>query len=177
MKNTNKSVAIATSGLFASLTAIGAYISIPTGFIPFTFQIFFVLLSGIVLGPKLGPLSQIIYIGIGTAGFPVFASGNAGPGVLFGPKGGYLIGFVVASFLTGIIYKKLISSNQKTRTFMATLAGITVIYIFGFINLLRFQPPKGALITGVIPFIPLDIIKAILVVLVVSKLPKFTMIN
>lgn len=177
MNENNKSIIIATSGLFASLTAIGAYLSIPTGLVPFTFQIFFVLLSGVILGPKIGPLSQLIYIGVGTAGFPVFASGNAGPGVLIGPTGGYLIGFVVASLIVGITSRKVNLKKNKLKTFLAALSGIPAIYVFGFLNLLRFQPAKGALITGVIPFIPLDIIKAFLVVIVISKIPEFIILK
>lgn len=177
MNENNKSIIIATSGLFASLTAIGAYLSIPTGLVPFTFQIFFVLLSGVILGPKIGPLSQLIYIGVGTAGFPVFSSGNAGPGVLLGPTGGYLIGFVVASLIVGITSRKVNLKKYKLKTFLATLSGIPAIYVFGFLNLLRFQPAKGALITGVIPFIPLDIIKAFLVAIVISKIPEFIILK
>ncbi len=177
MNLNNKSTIIATTALFASLTAIGSYISIPTGLIPFTFQVFFVLLSGVILGPKLGPLSQIIYVGVGIAGFPVFASGNAGPGVLIGPTGGYLIGFIVASFVVGLLSSRIDRRKNKFKLFGISLAGIPVIYLFGLLNLLRFQPLQGAFVSGVAPFIPLDIVKAFLVSIVVLKLPRSVLIS
>ena len=94
---------LAMVGLFAALTAIGAWISIPIPPVPFTFQVLFVLLAGAVLGSARGGLSQIVYVLLGVIGLPVFAGGASGPGVLFGPTGGYIFGFIVAAFVVGAL--------------------------------------------------------------------------
>ena len=100
MSKTQRMVRIA---LFATLTATGAYIVLPLPFtpVPFTLQLLFTLLSGLVLGPQDGAISQLVYMALGILGVPVFAGGNAGLGVLIGPTGGYLVGFVLASYVVG----------------------------------------------------------------------------
>jgi len=80
--------------LFAALTAAGAWVALPiAGPVPFTLQVFFVLLTGLTLGPRLGSLSVLIYLLSGLIA-PVYAGGSSGIGTLFGPAGGYLWGFV-----------------------------------------------------------------------------------
>ena len=83
--------------LTQALTAVGAFIKIPLPYIPFTLQTFFVFYSGILLGAKLGMLSQIIYILIGLVGIPVFSNGG-GPSYVFQPSFGFLIGFIISTF-------------------------------------------------------------------------------
>ncbi|HOO47090.1 MAG TPA: biotin transporter BioY, partial [Deltaproteobacteria bacterium] len=75
----------------SALTAAGAFIKIPIAPVPITLQNFFVILSGIILGPKAGALSQIVYIIIGLIGLPVF-SGGGGPSYIFKPTFGYILG-------------------------------------------------------------------------------------
>ena len=79
---------IVLTALFAALTAIGAFIRIPTPWSSFTLEIFFVCMAGILLGAKLGALSQAIYIALGLIGLPNFTSGG-GPGYEFQPTFGY----------------------------------------------------------------------------------------
>ncbi|HOK18643.1 MAG TPA: biotin transporter BioY, partial [Caldisericia bacterium] len=95
MKNIKK---ITFSSLFIILIIIGSYISIPLPFspVPLTLQVFFVLLSGILLGPYYGFLSVLGYIILGVLGFPVFAGGQSGFSVFLGPNGGFLLGFLIA---------------------------------------------------------------------------------
>jgi len=82
------------ASLFGALTAMGALISIPLQPVPVTLQTLFLYLAGSLLGGGLGALSQTVYIMLGVIGLPVFSGGKAGLGVLMGPTGGYLVGFV-----------------------------------------------------------------------------------
>ena len=104
---------MAFASLFAALIAVGAYIKIPIPFspVPITLQVFFIFLAGAMLGARWGTLSVIVYLLLGIVGLPVFSGGASGLGVLLGPTGGYLIGFVVAAFLVGTLCEKKGTSN------------------------------------------------------------------
>ncbi len=161
--------------LFAALTAVGAMIRVPLPFtpVPFTLQVFFVLLAGGILGSKLGALSQIVYILLGAIGLPVFAGGSSGFGVILGPTGGYLIGFVPAAFIVGLMMEKR-EEISIFRTQLVFLTGVLAIYFFGATQLALVANigPKAAITGGVLPFIPLDIVKAALAALLVTRLKK-----
>ncbi len=115
--------------LFAALTAIGGWLSFPLPFspVPITLQVLFVLLAGALLGPMRGALSQIIYVLIGAIGLPVFAQFSGGIGILVGPTGGYLIGFIVAAFLVGLIVEKAPFSSIVS-TVLAMVVGVVAIF-------------------------------------------------
>ncbi|MGB9750179.1 MAG: biotin transporter BioY [Caldisericia bacterium] len=159
------------SSLFTCLIIIGAYISIPLPLtpIPFTLQLLFVLLSGVFLGPFYGSLSSIIYILIGVLGFPVFSGGNSGVGYLFGKTGGYLFGFIIASFVTGYIYK-----IDKKLLPVAIISGIFLIHLCGILYLSQILSLNiyKAFIIGSLPFIPVDLVKGILVYIISLSLLK-----
>lgn len=165
---------VAFVSLFAALTAVGAFISLPLGPVPFTLQVLFVLLSGAILGPFQGALSQIIYLLLGVIGFPVFAGGTSGIGHLFGPTGGYLFGFVFASFLVG-----LLSKNQRFWIkFFSMLLGILVIHFLGVLQLsfVAGMGFKKALLVGSLPFFPLDAVKAFIASGLVVSLHKASLL-
>ncbi|MDZ7264485.1 MAG: biotin transporter BioY, partial [candidate division KSB1 bacterium] len=88
--------------LFAALTAVGAFIKIPLPHIPITLQTLVVIMSGNLLGYKLGTLSQLLYLVVGLLGVPIFAYGG-GPGYIFQPSFGYLLGYPVGAFLIGLL--------------------------------------------------------------------------
>lgn len=158
------------TSLFASLMAVSAIlIAIPLGPVNFTLQVFFVLLSGIILGPKYGPLSQILYLAMGLMGLPVFSGGIGGISYIFAPSFGYLLGFILGSYVVGKItesYKKYTFKNL----FLASLLGLVVIYALGFPYLyIVLTKIAGAEIgfsavfkSGVLVFLPGDIIKCLL---------------
>src|SRR5690348_9206838 len=105
---TTKAVAVL---FFTALTAAAAQISVPLPFtqVPLTFQPTVVLLSGIVLGPRLGAMSQILYLAAGIAGLPVFAASPIlAPGAwrLLGPTGGYLLSYPLAAFVAGALARR-----------------------------------------------------------------------
>jgi len=89
--------------LFAGATAAGARLEIPHEPVPYTLQTLVVLLAGAFLGARNGALSQLVYLGAGVLGAPVFATGAFGPAVLFGPTGGYLLSFPLAAALVGLM--------------------------------------------------------------------------
>jgi biotin transport system substrate-specific component len=159
------------ASLFGALTAVGAYIMIPLPPVPITLQTLFMGLSATLLGGRLGALSQVVYILLGVIGLPVFAGGKAGLGVLFGPTGGYLIGFVAAAFVIGKV------AALKERPGFAWLclslvAGTAALYSMGVLQLslvARLAPAK-ALAVGVLPFLPGDVIKILLAALIAIKL-------
>src|SRR5690606_41849153 len=91
------------TSLFTALTAVGAFLSIPVGSVPITLQSLFVVLSGLLLGPKLGALSQLIYVLLGLSGVRIFAGFSGGPQTVFTPSFGFLIGFIFAAFIVGRI--------------------------------------------------------------------------
>lgn len=92
--------------MFAALTAIGAFIKIPTPIVPFTLQYLFCAYSGVLLGAKHGLYSQLLYVGIGLMGIPIFANGG-GPTYIFQPTFGYLLGFILCAYVIGKSTEKL----------------------------------------------------------------------
>lgn len=164
------------TALFAALTAAGAFIKIPIGSVPFTLQLFFTVLSGILLGGKLGALSQLVYVLIGLAGIPIFASGG-GISYVYNPSFGYLIGFILASYVTG----KMVEARENPSfvwLLISCLMGAVVIYIVGVpylymilkVVLNKSVNISGILKTGFLIFIPGDLIKCVLTALIGVKI-------
>jgi len=159
---------IAYSALFVALTAVGAQISIPIGTVPITFQLLFVLLSGLILGPRLGFLSQLIYIFMGAIGLPVFANFSGGFAHVYGPTGGYLMASPIAAYLAGFFSKRQENiSNYILGTFLA----ISVVYLLGWFRLGLFMGGdfKKAFIVGVAPFVLIDFGKGALSILIAKR--------
>lgn len=115
--------------LFTTLLAVCAWISIPTT-IPFTMQTFAVFLAMLVLGGKKGTIVIFIYILLGVIGVPVFSGGTAGPGILLGATGGYMIGWI---FLGMIVYasERLLIKRMKKAEIISLLVGLLICYFFG----------------------------------------------
>ena len=93
--------------MFVALIAVGAFIKIPVPVVPFTLQFLFTMLAGLLLGPVNGALAVVVYIVLGLIGLPIFTQGG-GPGYIFQPSFGYIIGFAVAAYVNGKI------ANAKT---------------------------------------------------------------
>jgi biotin transport system substrate-specific component len=132
--------------------------------IPVTGQTFAVLLAGAVLGPRRGASSVLAYIAEGLMGLPVFAQGKAGPAVLAGPTAGYLVGFVAAAYVVGILARSGWDHRPLT-TALAMIAGNIVLYAFGLAwlfclaHLFGKLSATGVLAIGLYPFLLGDILK------------------
>ncbi len=96
--------------LFAALTAVGAFIKVPFYPVPFTLQFLFCAYAGMLLGARKGLYSQLLYVGIGLIGVPVFANGG-GLSYVFQPTFGFLIGFIIAAFVMGLFIGKNPKAN------------------------------------------------------------------
>ncbi len=115
--------------LFAALVAVGAFIKVPVPFVPFTLQTFFVSLSGMILGARLGAVSVGVYIVVGLMGVPVF-TGGGGIGYVLMPTFGYIIGFCIASYVTGKIVHNGKPITVKRLT-IAGFVGLGIVYAIG----------------------------------------------
>jgi len=150
---------------FTAVTALSAQIAFYIGPVPITGQTFAVLLTGALLGSKRGALSQLTYLGLGAMGAPIFAGWMGGPAVLMGPTGGYLIGFVAAAFVVGLLAER--GWDRRTWSMaLAMLIGNSVIYAFGLpwlsIWLGHVAAADSVLAVGLYPFIPGDLLKLVL---------------
>jgi biotin transport system substrate-specific component len=149
---------LAVLGASAAI-AVSARICIPLPFspVPVTAQTLTVLLTGILLGSRLGSLAVLAYLAEGAAGLPVFAAGG-GLAYLAGPTGGYLAGFLAAAFVTGRLAES--GWDRRPATAAAAMAvGNLLIYLSGFLWLLRFTGAGEALAAGIFPFLPGDLLK------------------
>lgn len=171
--NTKQMILVA---LFAALTAVGAFIQIPLGAVPVTLQFLFTALAGIMLGAKLGALSQLVYVILGLFGLPVFAGGKGGFSIVISPTFGYLIGFILSAYVMG----RIVETDEKPRhlkILIAVLVGIAVTYIVGVPYLyfiLRNVIGKNitfaaALKSGCIIFIPGDLLKCAIAYILGTK--------
>lgn len=156
---------IALVGLFAALTAVGAVVSVPVGAVPFTLQVMFTLLAGAVLGSRLGALSQVCYVLMGLIGLPVFSLRRAGIGVLVGPTGGFLAGFVLGAWVVGWLVPRLHRRGTwfgALGVFAAMLLGAVAIYVPGIAWLAWHLDGLAPALAAMVAFIPVDLIKAAL---------------
>ena len=163
-------------GLFVAVMAICSWISIPMT-IPFTMQTFAVFLTVALLGTKLGTITLAAYMLLGAVGLPVFSGFKGGLGVLMGPTGGYIIGFIFSALITGTMIERL--GRGKVMMVAAMLVGLAVCYAFGTVWFLKvYANTKGAVSVAtalgwcVIPYILPDCVKILLAVTVAERLKK-----
>ena len=147
---------------------------------PINLATFAIFMAAGLLGHKYGTISMIVYVLLGAAGVPVFAGFSGGFGVIAGPTGGYIIGYILTAFITGIIieafHKKDVSKGKPAPSYplliAAMTAGLAACYLLGtiwFIHLTGWTIGK-ALMTCVVVFLPGDAIKIIAASLLIKKL-------
>lgn len=158
--------------LMASIICILAPLSIPIPFsiVPISCATFAIYLTAGVLGAKLGTISVAIYILLGFVGLPVFAGWSAGAGVVIGPTGGYIFGYLLIAFFAGICMNK---KNASTlRMAFGMVLGTIGCYTIGtlWLGMQLHLNVKEALMAGVIPYILGDVIKIILALLIIKPL-------
>ncbi|MDR2666509.1 MAG: biotin transporter BioY [Holosporales bacterium] len=149
------------------IIAIGAQICIPFIPVPLTLQTLGILFVAAALGARYGTIAVLMYFLEGISGIPVFAKFSSGISVILGPTGGYIIGFILAAYLTSRMIEK---SKNKTflSIFYAGFAGSVAVLIIGYLHLAHFIGYSAAYTFGIAPFIPGDLSKLILFALMVS---------
>ncbi|MEQ2400974.1 biotin transporter BioY [Peptoniphilus hominis (ex Hitch et al. 2025)] len=130
MKNL-KARELVLCSLFVALIIVGTFIRIPIPVLPFTLQLLFTMLAGLLLGPELGTICVLVYIILGLIGLPVFTEGG-GFGYIFKPTFGYILGFAVGAYATGKIANKEKRPDMK-RLLTANFVGLAIVYIFGMV--------------------------------------------
>ena len=170
-----KTRAMILAALFAALTAVGAFIKIPTPISSFTLQIFFTSMAGVLLGKKWGAASQIVYVLLGLVGLPIFTSGG-GLGTLLTPTAGFLLGMIPMAWRIGFLVEK--RGAGFWNICLACLAGLVVLYVIGlpYMHLILtvhlqkewtiWQTIKG----GMLIFLPWDFLKIILTGLLCTRI-------
>ncbi|ONI45194.1 hypothetical protein AN640_04845 [Candidatus Epulonipiscium fishelsonii] len=156
--------------LFAAMTAVLAQISIPfPGGVPLTMQTLAVALCGIILGPKLGGISVLIYVCLGAIGLPVFSSLSGGLQTIVGSTGGFIISFPIMAYVIGKI-----SENQKNKfiVFGSTVLASIINYTIGTIqfSLVTETPIIISIVYCVLPFVATGLVKSAIATIVGMKL-------
>ena len=148
------------ASLMAALTAVGAYIHVPIGPVPIVLSTLFVLLSGLLLGSRWGLASMFLYLLVGAIGMPVFSGGRGGFAHFLGPTGGYLFGYVLASWLTGFIAER--SRGILILEILSVLMGSLAIYSLGvpWLKMVTHMSWPKTFMVGMIPFLIGDAVKA-----------------
>lgn len=164
MKYTNKN--LVRIAFCSALTGLLALIIVPLPFtpVPISAQTLGVIASGLILSPKFAALSQIIYVLLGLLGLPVFSGGQSGIGILAGPTGGYIIGFIPAAYIISLLIKIHEPKTTIGYFLILSLGAIGVIYLTGTFQLILITQItlKQALASGVLPFLTGDFFKAFL---------------
>lgn len=165
-----KTFELSICALFAALTGILSQLAIPIGPVPINLATFSVFLAGALLGARAGAVSQTVYVLLGIAGVPVFSLFRGGVGVLLGPTGGYIVGYIFAAWLEGLLIERL--GNRIYILVSAMLAGCFLYMITGT-GWYMFSTKNGlaeALMTCVLPFLPGDALKIVLAAAIAHRL-------
>ena len=170
-----------TAALLASLMAGAALVAIPVGPVPVTLQVFVVVLAALLLRPVWAGTAMVVYLLLGAIGVPVFSSGTGGLGMLLGPTGGYLWGFLFGAVLGS--GARIALQDRAIPAPLSDAAGaaatIVTIYALGVSQLLMVTNMGAdgltfmqALIAGVVPFVGIDVAKAVVAVVVAEALRR-----
>lgn len=161
--------------LLIALLCISSYIIIPLPFslASITAQTIIINLISFLVNPKESFLIVVVYLLLGFIGIPVFSGGNSGPSALFGPTGGYLLGFLISA--TVISFFKGNTFNFYKCLLLSIFIGMPIIYALGafYMKLLTGMDLKTTILTAILPFIPLDILKCFLAAILAKTLNKF----
>ena len=160
--------------LFAALISAGAFIILPIGPVPIVLQNMFIILAGLVLGPRSALICVSIYLLAGGLGLPVFAGGTGGIAKFAGPTGGYLVGYLPAVFAVGVI-SQMGGKKGKIRFTMdifAGIVGVMLIFICGvpWLKIVLGVDWGKAFSLGMLPFLIGDVLKVIVAASLAPKL-------
>lgn len=173
MKENGNLAMPALSCLFAALISVGAYIALPLPGtpVPIVFQNFFIMLAALLVGPVWGLASVLLYLCLGALGLPVFAGGAGGFARFLGPTGGYLIGYIPAVLVMGLV-SRLGAERRWWRDCLAVAVGSAIVYACGlpWLKMVVKGSWEKAIVVGLLPFLPGDAIKAALAFFIAGRL-------
>jgi biotin transport system substrate-specific component len=165
---------VAASLIAAIMAALGP-VAITAGTVPITLQIFPVVLAALLLPAEWAVAAMAVYVALGAIGVPVYAHGFAGVGVLVGPTGGYLIGFVLAAGAGALARAVVAKASRPAGDVVAGVVTVAVVYAVGW-AWLAFGPTHmhviAAFVIGVAPFLVPDAIKAAVAILVATAVRR-----
>ncbi|MEG2200422.1 MAG: biotin transporter BioY, partial [Anaerovorax sp.] len=167
--------------LFAALTAICSMISIPLPFtpIPINLATLSVFLAGGLLGSKYGAISQFIYVLLGAIGLPIFHNFTGGFGILVGPTGGYIVGYIAGAWVAGFVIERWLPSNKGKLQYIllcfALLMGLFSCYLLGTVWFMKVSGANlvTALVSCVVPFLIGDTLKILAGSFLIQRLKQF----
>ena len=128
---------ITMTALFVALVAVGAFIKIPIPYLPFTLQLLFTTLAGLILGSRLGGMSVVMYLILGLAGVPIFTEGG-GFMYVVKPTFGYLLGFAIGAFVAGRMVETSVTLTFK-RLLAASFVNLAIVYGVGMLYLYEIK--------------------------------------
>jgi len=174
MNKRTESTQLVYPAFFAALTVVMSFISIPMPFslVPITGQTLAVMLTGSILSVRQAYWSMMTYLLIGAVGVPVFAGFTGGIGVILGPTGGYLVGYLPGVMLIAFLKGQ---NNQLWSLALANIiGGIGVVYLLGiaWLSLVTGMGFQKAVMVGALPFIPADVIKVIMATIIGAAINK-----
>lgn len=162
-------------GLFAATTAVLSQIAIPLQPVPISLSLLSVYIAAAMLGPLYGAISQSVYVFVGMVGLPVFSGFRGGLPALLAPTGGYIIGYIIAAFVGGLIARS--AKGRILPTVIAFIAACITCHAFGtaYFMYITHTDFIGAMSLCVLPFLPGDILKIALAAVVSIKLRRYGM--
>lgn len=145
--------------LMTALIALGAQMAVPIGPVPVVLTNLFVLLAGLLLGPRQGTAAVALYLFLGALGLPVFAHFKGGLAHVAGPTGGYLLGFVAAAWIVGLLTQ---GRSRRATDVVAVLIGSLTVYALGvpWLKVVTGMSWSKAVSVGLVPFLVGDAVKA-----------------
>jgi len=183
-KNSNNKIySMILIAVFTSLTCMGGFIRIPMFPVPFTLQTLFVYFSALLLGIRRAVLSQVLFLVIGLAGIPVFAKGG-GPAYILQPSFGYLAAFPLSVYICGKIFSKN-KNHSFSRLLLAcassmlVILGVGSLYLYFNLNYIIDTSVSFSkvFVTGFLVFLPAEVLKCFIAVLIYRKLEKIKIID
>lgn len=171
---------VALVAVFAALVVVLALVpGVPVGpaGVPITLQTLGIMLAGLILGPWRGVAAVSVYVALGLAGLPVFAGGNSGLGVLVGSSAGYIVGWFPGTLLVGVLAVVALRRRRGRLPMLilaAALGGVVVVYACGVVGLMLLAglDLRGAVVGGVLPFLPGDGLKVLVAALIAASVHR-----
>ncbi|MBN2071019.1 MAG: biotin transporter BioY [Candidatus Krumholzibacteriota bacterium] len=156
---------------FVIFSAIAAQLAVrlPYTPVPVTMQTLFVVLAGIVLGPRDGFYAMISYVALGVAGAPVFAGFSFGPAIIVGPTGGYLMAFPIAALVAGSLSRSL--GGGRVAVLASAAVGTSLILLAGtlYLSILTGLSLSMAVSLGITPFLAGAFVKSLSAMVIAGR--------